>query len=52
MSSQSWGEVDSVSKQELRSALLETACNLDIDNCTEQARALYQRYTESNGTYR
>uniref|UniRef100_A0A8C6PQW3 Leucyl and cystinyl aminopeptidase n=1 Tax=Nothobranchius furzeri TaxID=105023 RepID=A0A8C6PQW3_NOTFU len=34
MNKQTWGEEESVSRQELRSALLMTACNLNIDNWT------------------
>ncbi|XP_053182010.1 leucyl-cystinyl aminopeptidase isoform X2 [Scomber japonicus] len=52
MSSQSWGEEESVSKQELRSAVLETACSLNHENCTQQAKALFKQYVESNGTVR
>uniref|UniRef100_A0A8B9HSS8 Aminopeptidase n=1 Tax=Astyanax mexicanus TaxID=7994 RepID=A0A8B9HSS8_ASTMX len=36
MDSQSWEEESSVSKQVLRSALLETACRLNRTNCTTQ----------------
>ncbi|KAM3611336.1 uncharacterized protein V6R79_016809 [Siganus canaliculatus] len=49
---QSWGEEEMVSKLELRSALLETACSLNNENCTEKAKALFQQYVESNGTSR
>ncbi|XP_066509399.1 leucyl-cystinyl aminopeptidase-like [Hoplias malabaricus] len=50
MDSQSWGEETSVSKQTLRSALLETACNLDRPNCIEQAKTLYDQWKASNKT--
>lgn len=52
MNEQTWKEEESVSKQELRSALLETACSLNDENCTQQAKALFRRYVESNGTLR
>lgn len=50
MKNQTWDEEKSVSKQELRSALLETACSLNVDSCTQQAKALFKKYVESNGT--
>uniref|UniRef100_A0A8K9V971 Aminopeptidase n=1 Tax=Oncorhynchus mykiss TaxID=8022 RepID=A0A8K9V971_ONCMY len=37
MDSQDWGEEESVSRQELRSVLLEMACSLGRQNCTDQA---------------
>ncbi|XP_042343805.1 leucyl-cystinyl aminopeptidase isoform X2 [Plectropomus leopardus] len=49
---QTWKEEESVSKQELRSALLETACSLNENNCTQRAKALFKQYVESNGTFR
>ncbi|XP_041643410.1 leucyl-cystinyl aminopeptidase [Cheilinus undulatus] len=49
---QTWEEEESVSKQELRSALLETACVLNEENCTQQAKILFKKYKESNGTLR
>lgn len=52
MKKQSWEEEESVSKQELRSALLETACGLTEENCTQQAKALFKKYVDSNGTAR
>ncbi|CAN9513289.1 unnamed protein product [Ophioblennius macclurei] len=52
MDNQTWGEEDTVSKQELRSALLGTACNLNQNNCTEKAKSLFKQYAESNGTFR
>ncbi|KAM4616809.1 leucyl-cystinyl aminopeptidase-like [Polymixia lowei] len=50
MDNQTWGEEESVSKQELRSALLEVACSLDRQNCIQHAQTLYKQYTDSNGT--
>lgn len=50
MAKQTWEEEESVSKQELRSALLETACGLNEKDCTRQAKALFKQYKESNGT--
>uniref|UniRef100_A0A8C4I990 Aminopeptidase n=1 Tax=Dicentrarchus labrax TaxID=13489 RepID=A0A8C4I990_DICLA len=52
MDKQTWEEQESVSKQELRSALLETACGLDDENCTQQAKALFKQYVDSNATSR
>lgn len=52
MTNQTWEEVESVSKQELRSALLETACSLNEENCTRQAKAMFKSYVESNRTAR
>lgn len=54
MDNQTWTEEkdERVSKQELRSALLETACALNEENCTQQAKALFKQYIKSNGTYR
>lgn len=54
MDNQTWTEEkeERVSKQELRSALLETACALNVPQCTKQAKALFKQYIESNGTYR
>uniref|UniRef100_A0A8C8C7Q2 Aminopeptidase n=1 Tax=Oncorhynchus tshawytscha TaxID=74940 RepID=A0A8C8C7Q2_ONCTS len=50
MDSQDWGEEESVSKQELRSVLLEMACSLGRQNCTDQATALFDQWTNSNQT--
>ncbi|KAM9810926.1 leucyl-cystinyl aminopeptidase [Neosynchiropus ocellatus] len=52
MNRQTWVAEESVSKQELRSALLETACHLEDEKCTQQAKALFKQYVESNGTFR
>ncbi|TMS04005.1 Leucyl-cystinyl aminopeptidase [Larimichthys crocea] len=52
MDNQTWTEEESVSKQELRSALLETACGLKRINCIQKAKALFKQYVESNGTFR
>uniref|UniRef100_A0A1A7WCQ1 Leucyl/cystinyl aminopeptidase n=1 Tax=Iconisemion striatum TaxID=60296 RepID=A0A1A7WCQ1_9TELE len=48
MKKQTWGEEESVSKQELRSTLLMTACNLDIDNCTQHAKSMFREYAQNN----
>ncbi|KAI4901681.1 hypothetical protein NFI96_029218 [Prochilodus magdalenae] len=50
MDSQPWGEENSVSKQALRSALLETACSLGRPNCTNQAMSLFDQWITSNTT--
>ncbi|KAL7836696.1 hypothetical protein AOLI_G00279800 [Acnodon oligacanthus] len=50
MDSQSWEEESSVSKQALRSALLETACNLGRPNCINQANKLFDQWRTSNKT--
>uniref|UniRef100_A0A3Q4BRR7 Aminopeptidase n=1 Tax=Mola mola TaxID=94237 RepID=A0A3Q4BRR7_MOLML len=52
MEKQTWQEEESVSKQELRSALLETACSLNKENCTQQAKVMFKKYVESGGTFR
>lgn len=54
MDNQTWKEEkeERVSKQELRSTLLETACALNVPKCTQQAKALFKQYIESNGTNR
>lgn len=52
MTNQTWEEVESVSKQELRSALLGTACSLNEENCTQRAKELFKQHVESNGTSR
>lgn len=52
MAKQTWEEEARVSKQELRSALLGTACSLNQENCTQQAKALFKQYVDSNGTFR
>ncbi|XP_017269434.1 leucyl-cystinyl aminopeptidase [Kryptolebias marmoratus] len=52
MKSQTWEEKQSVSEQKMRSALLLTACNLKEDNCTQQAKATFRQYVDSNGTFR
>uniref|UniRef100_A0A8B9HSR5 Leucyl-cystinyl aminopeptidase n=2 Tax=Astyanax mexicanus TaxID=7994 RepID=A0A8B9HSR5_ASTMX len=50
MDSQSWEEESSVSKQVLRSALLETACRLNRTNCTTQAKSVYDEWIASKKT--
>uniref|UniRef100_A0A8C3AUW5 Aminopeptidase n=2 Tax=Cyclopterus lumpus TaxID=8103 RepID=A0A8C3AUW5_CYCLU len=54
MDKQTWKEEEeeSVSKQELRSALLKMACSLNEEKCIKQARAQFKQYVESNGTLR
>ncbi|XP_019956595.2 leucyl-cystinyl aminopeptidase [Paralichthys olivaceus] len=52
MDKQTWGEEESVSKQELRSALLQMACSLNEKKCIQQAKALFKQHVESNGTLR
>lgn len=52
MRKQTWEEEDSVSKQELRSALLEMACSLNEETCIQQASAMFKKYVESNATLR
>uniref|UniRef100_A0A8D3AEQ1 Leucyl/cystinyl aminopeptidase n=2 Tax=Eukaryota TaxID=2759 RepID=A0A8D3AEQ1_SCOMX len=52
MDKQTWGEEESVSKQELRSSLLEMACGLNEKNCTQHAKDLFKQHVESNGTIR
>uniref|UniRef100_A0A669D9M4 Leucyl/cystinyl aminopeptidase n=2 Tax=Oreochromis niloticus TaxID=8128 RepID=A0A669D9M4_ORENI len=49
---QTWDKEENVSKQELRSALLEMACSLNDENCTHQATSLFKKYKDSNGTIR
>lgn len=49
---QTWDEMESVSKQELRSALLETACRFNEESCIKQAKAIFQNYVTSNETVR
>lgn len=50
--SQTWDEIESVSKQELRSALLDTACGFKEESCIKQAKAIFKNYVETNGTLR
>ncbi|XP_034728390.1 leucyl-cystinyl aminopeptidase [Etheostoma cragini] len=52
MDNQTWVEEESVSKQELRSALLGSACSLNQESCIQKAKALFKHYDESNGTSR
>uniref|UniRef100_A0A7N6BX71 Aminopeptidase n=1 Tax=Anabas testudineus TaxID=64144 RepID=A0A7N6BX71_ANATE len=49
---QTWEEEKNVSKQELRSTLLEMACSLNQENCTQKARSLFKHYAEPAGTFR
>ncbi|XP_034073083.1 leucyl-cystinyl aminopeptidase [Gymnodraco acuticeps] len=48
MDNQTWAEEESVSKQELRAALLGTACSLGEENCLKQAKDLFKQYLQSN----
>ncbi|KAK1893155.1 Leucyl-cystinyl aminopeptidase [Dissostichus eleginoides] len=48
MDNQTWTEEESVSKQELRAALLGTACSLGEENCLNQAKDLFKQYLQSN----
>ncbi|CAL8347790.1 unnamed protein product [Lota lota] len=50
MRNQSWDEEPSVSRQELRSVLLQTACDLDCADCLQKASDLYKQY--ANGSAR
>nr|XP_046243201.1 leucyl-cystinyl aminopeptidase [Scatophagus argus] len=50
--SQTWEEEESVSKQELRSALLLTVCGLNKEKCVNQTKLLFKQYVDSNGTTR
>jgi hypothetical protein len=50
MMNQTWGEEPCVSKQELREALLQTACALDVPDCLQKASDLYRQY--ANGSAR
>lgn len=52
MDKQTWEEEDSVSKQVLRSALLETACSLNEEKCIQKAKELFKQHVESNATVR
>ncbi|XP_077418111.1 leucyl-cystinyl aminopeptidase [Vanacampus margaritifer] len=51
MDKQTWTKEESLSKQKLRSALLDTACYLGQDKCNQQAKALFKQYVETNGTF-
>ncbi|XP_029019015.1 leucyl-cystinyl aminopeptidase isoform X2 [Betta splendens] len=44
---QTWEEEASISKQELRSALLEVACSLEQKNCIEKARELFKQFAQN-----
>ncbi|XP_054905043.1 leucyl-cystinyl aminopeptidase isoform X2 [Poeciliopsis prolifica] len=50
MENQTWKEEESLSKQELRSALVSTACALNNENCVAKAESLFKNYTLSNFT--
>ncbi|XP_014326117.1 leucyl-cystinyl aminopeptidase-like [Xiphophorus maculatus] len=50
MESQTWEEEESLSKQELRSALISTACALNNEGYVAKAKSLFKNYTDSNFT--
>ncbi|XP_077600401.1 leucyl-cystinyl aminopeptidase-like [Stigmatopora nigra] len=50
INNQTWTKEESVSKQKLRSVLLEMACELGQEKCTQQAKDIFKKYIESNGT--
>ncbi|KAK2911698.1 hypothetical protein Q8A67_003831 [Cirrhinus molitorella] len=50
MANQSWDLETSVSKMTLRSALLEMACSLDINDCRTQAKNLFDQCLAPNKT--
>uniref|UniRef100_A0A3B5LRP7 Aminopeptidase n=1 Tax=Xiphophorus couchianus TaxID=32473 RepID=A0A3B5LRP7_9TELE len=50
MESQTWEEEESLSKQELRSALISTACALNDEGYVAKAKSLFKNYTDSNFT--
>lgn len=52
MDKQTWKEEKSLSKQELRSALLQMACELNQGSCIQKAKAMFKQYVDSNGTVR
>lgn len=52
MESQTWKDEESVSKQELRSALISTACALNNESYVAKAKSLFKTYTDSNFTFK
>ncbi|XP_073717169.1 leucyl-cystinyl aminopeptidase isoform X2 [Misgurnus anguillicaudatus] len=44
MENQSWEQESSVSKMTLRSALLDMACSLDVANCSQNAKRLFDKW--------
>lgn len=52
VNNQTWNETQNVSKQELRSALLEMACSFNEESCISEAKAIFKNYVASNGTVR
>ncbi|XP_061527708.1 leucyl-cystinyl aminopeptidase [Phycodurus eques] len=50
MDKQTWTKEEDFSKQDFRSALLETACHLGQEKCQQQAKAMFKQYVASNGT--
>ncbi|MBN3301131.1 LCAP aminopeptidase, partial [Amia calva] len=52
MNNQTWDEEESVSKQQLRSSLLEVACQHKLDSCIKNADSLFQKWISENSTLR
>ncbi|XP_035234525.1 leucyl-cystinyl aminopeptidase [Anguilla anguilla] len=52
MDSQVWEEGASISQENLRSSLLELACNYNRENCTENAKRIFDKWVASNRTER
>ncbi|XP_030647452.1 leucyl-cystinyl aminopeptidase isoform X2 [Chanos chanos] len=50
MDDHSWEEETSISKQLLRSSVLETACSLGQENCTRHAESVFKEWLTSNKT--
>ncbi|XP_049619789.1 leucyl-cystinyl aminopeptidase isoform X1 [Syngnathus scovelli] len=51
MDKQTWTKEESMSKMNLRSALLETACDLGQEKCKQNAKDIFKQYVDSNGTF-
>ncbi|XP_051923813.1 leucyl-cystinyl aminopeptidase isoform X2 [Hippocampus zosterae] len=52
MDNQTWDKEERLSKQYLRFALLEMACDLGHDKCKQHAKGMFKHYVESNGTFK
>ncbi|KAJ8405602.1 hypothetical protein AAFF_G00315820 [Aldrovandia affinis] len=52
MDNQVWEEGLSVSQKQLRSSLLELACNYRRQNCTDKAKSIFENWVASNGKQR
>ncbi|KAF7687342.1 leucyl-cystinyl aminopeptidase [Silurus meridionalis] len=50
MDNQSWEEEPSVSRQSLRSILMQTACSLNRQSCIENAKKLFDQWKSMNKT--